>query len=242
MGDRNENIIKKIKGLLAIANDNKNDEESQTAFIMAQKLMVKYDISSGEVEERQESDSILEGKVTVHKTLYWWERKLAQIITKNFKVTFFYNSKILKGESKKKRAIIFLGFENDVALAKEMYFLAYDVLTFYANDFVKNHYAETEECRSRGYTMDLKNSYMRGFLDGINEKFEIQVKEMKQEYGLMVLVPTEVQQAYDDMFEGKKRLSFKVPRIEELAAYHQGHEDGVSVDYTKSTLDEGAIF
>lgn len=241
MNDRNENIIKKIKGLLALANDHKNDEESQTAFIMAQKLMIKYDISSSEVEEQQEGNSILEGKVTVYKTLYWWERKLAQIIAKNFRVTFFYNNKILKGESKTKRAITFLGFESDVALAKEMYILAYDVLTFYANDFVKNHYVDSGNYRSRGYTTDLKNSYMRGFLDGINEKFEVQVKEMKQEYGLMVLVPAEVQQKHDEMFKGKKGLSFKIPRIEEVAAYHQGHEDGVSVDYTKSTLDEGVF-
>ncbi len=45
---RNESIIKKIRGLLAIANDNKSDEESQSAFLLAQKLMIKHDISSGE--------------------------------------------------------------------------------------------------------------------------------------------------------------------------------------------------
>ncbi|QAW06651.1 DUF2786 domain-containing protein (plasmid) [Bacillus subtilis] len=45
---RNEAIIKKVKGLLAIANDNKNDEESQSAFLLAQKLMIKHDISVSE--------------------------------------------------------------------------------------------------------------------------------------------------------------------------------------------------
>jgi len=42
--NRNESIIKKIKGLLAIADDAKNDEESQSAFLLAQKLMIKHDI------------------------------------------------------------------------------------------------------------------------------------------------------------------------------------------------------
>lgn len=242
MTNRNETIISKIKGLLALANDHKNDEESQSAFILAQKLMIKYDISSGEIEGLQEGDSILEEKVTVYKTLYWWERLLARTISKNFRVKFFYNSKILKGESRTKRAITFLGYEKDIALAKEMYILAYDVLTFYANDFIESHYKETFEPRSRGNTADLKNSYMRGFLDGINEKFETQVKEMEQEYGLMLLVPAEVQKTHDEMFEGTKLVGYKVPRIEEVDAYYRGHQDGVSVDYTKSTLDEGIPF
>lgn len=94
MDNRNDGIIKKIKGLLAIANDNKNDEESQSAFIMAQKLMIKYDISMGEVESKKESQDIKQGQVTVHKKLFWWERKLAIIISNNFRVKFFYNGSV----------------------------------------------------------------------------------------------------------------------------------------------------
>ncbi|RKJ45999.1 DUF2786 domain-containing protein, partial [Butyricicoccus sp. 1XD8-22] len=48
--ERNDSIIKKIRGLLAIANDEKNDEESQTAFILAQKLMIKHNIVMGDIE------------------------------------------------------------------------------------------------------------------------------------------------------------------------------------------------
>ncbi|HAP3793174.1 TPA: DUF2786 domain-containing protein, partial [Enterococcus faecalis] len=47
----NKKIIKKIKGLLAISRDQKNDEESQSAFILAQKLMIQYNIDKNEVEE-----------------------------------------------------------------------------------------------------------------------------------------------------------------------------------------------
>lgn len=38
MENKNEKIIKKIKGLLAIARDERNDEESQSAFVLAQRL------------------------------------------------------------------------------------------------------------------------------------------------------------------------------------------------------------
>ncbi len=77
---RNESIIKKIRGLLAIANDNKSDEESQSAFLLAQKLMIKHDISSGEITERCAEQEIVKGQATAYKRLFWWERSLARII------------------------------------------------------------------------------------------------------------------------------------------------------------------
>lgn len=241
MTSRNESIIQKIKGLLAIANDHKNDEECQTAFVMAQKLMMKYEISSSEILDQESSETVSKGQVTAHKTLFWWERQLANIIADNFRVTWYYNSKTVEGESKKKRAIIFLGYENDIALAKEMYILAYEVLSFYVSQFVDEYYKVNLLQRERSLTTELKNSYIRGFLNGLNEKFEKQVKEMEQEYGLMVLLPTEVKQAYHEMFEGKNGLSFKLPPIEEVEAYQKGFHDGNKVDYTKTTLDEGSI-
>lgn len=83
----NKKIIKKIKGLLAISRDQKNDEESQSAFILAQKLMIQYNIDKNEVEELSvdfENDVIGEQSVTIYKRLYWWERQLACIISENF--------------------------------------------------------------------------------------------------------------------------------------------------------------
>lgn len=83
----NKKIIKKIKGLLAISRDQKNDEESQSAFILAQKLMIQYNIDKNEVEELSvdfENDVIGEESVTIYKRLYWWERQLACIISENF--------------------------------------------------------------------------------------------------------------------------------------------------------------
>lgn len=173
MSARNESIIKKIKDLLALANDHKNDEESQTAFVLAQRLMIKYDIASSQVKGQEDAEKVFEGQATVHKTLYWWERQLADIIANNFRVTWYYNSKVLKNESRKKRAIFFMGFESDVALAKEMYVLAYDVLTFYVRNYIDNFYEQN--LKERGLTARLKNSYTRGFLSGLEEKFEEQV-------------------------------------------------------------------
>ena len=40
-----EKIIEKIKNLVKLAQDNPSDEEGQTALLMAQKLMLKHDVS-----------------------------------------------------------------------------------------------------------------------------------------------------------------------------------------------------
>ncbi|EPI07500.1 DUF2786 domain-containing protein [Enterococcus faecalis] len=124
-------IIKKIKGLLAISRDQKNDEESQSAFVLAQKLMIQYNIDKNEVEELSvdsENDVIGEESVTIYKRLYWWERQLALIISENFRVENFLNNKYFGRQ--KKRRIVFYGFGRDLELAKEMYILAYEVFCF----------------------------------------------------------------------------------------------------------------
>ncbi|EJT5247915.1 DUF2786 domain-containing protein, partial [Listeria monocytogenes] len=40
----NEKIIRKVKRLLALAKENKSDEEGQSAFMLAQRLMLENDI------------------------------------------------------------------------------------------------------------------------------------------------------------------------------------------------------
>lgn len=242
MADRNEGIINKIKGLLAIANDQKNDEESQSAFILAQKLMLKHEITFADVEDVSDSPSIEDGQVTVHKKLFWWERKLAEIISKNFRVKFYYNNKFINNETQRKRAIMFLGFEHDVSLAKEMYLLAYEAISFYTKRYVDSYYEGIlRNTRLHRITNGVKNSYMRGFLQGLDQKFEEQVKEMQQEYGLIILLPKEVEEEYNNRFEGKKGISFKLPPIEESFAFENGYYEGNRIDYTKSTIDEEIV-
>lgn len=57
---RNEKIIRKIQGLLKIAEDERNDEECQAAFLLAQKLMIQYQISQAEITVEAEKETILE--------------------------------------------------------------------------------------------------------------------------------------------------------------------------------------
>ncbi|MGG3102124.1 DUF2786 domain-containing protein [Bacillus velezensis] len=238
--NRNEAIIKKVKGLLAIADDNKTDEESQSAFLLAQKLMIKHDISLSEVESQNEKTEIIKGQATAHKRLYWWETSLAGIIARNFKVEYYFNNKVLKGEKRKKSCVVFFGFENDVQLAKEMYILAYDAILLYADRYVDQFY-EINQITNRfnSLTRSVKNSYMKGFLEGLQDKFKEQLSQLKAEYGLMVIKPYEVEKAYAELSKtfGDPR-KIKIPPISDILAYQKGHEDGNSIDYTKSTIND----
>ncbi|MFJ7982299.1 DUF2786 domain-containing protein [Lysinibacillus xylanilyticus] len=235
----NESIIKKIKGLLAIANDNKNDEESQSAFLLAQKLMLKHKISASTVEaSSSEKAPIEDGQVTAYKKLFWWERKLAHIISENFRVKNFVYWKKLDEDRQRKHAIMFFGYDKDVELAKEMYILAYDALNQYAKKYVKIYFLFRDN-RNHKETIRVKDSYIRGFLDGLGEKFKEQVSQMQKEYGLMLLVPKEVEEEYEEFSKDfTKGRTWHMPPVEEIEAYHKGFTNAKDIDYTKSTIDD----
>ncbi|EEJ0016240.1 DUF2786 domain-containing protein, partial [Listeria innocua] len=71
----NEKIIRKVKRLLALAKENKSDEEGQSAFMLAQRLMLENDIDAAEIGDNEDvSDFITENNVTIYKRLFWWEK------------------------------------------------------------------------------------------------------------------------------------------------------------------------
>lgn len=240
VNERNQKILRRVKRLLSLSDNNPNEEEAQSAFLMAQKLMVKNDISLSQIDiDSNETRDIKEGQVTVHKKLYWWERLLAAVMSENFRVKYFLNWK-RKAGSNRKNAIFFMGFESDVQLAKEMYLLAYEAIVHFSKEYTETYYEENNLMRTRGNTIMIKDSYMKGFIDGLENKFEEQVQEMRSEgNALMVLVPKEVEDKYEESITGKS--IFSIPSIGEVEAYRSGYDDGNKIDYTRSTIDEKAL-
>ena len=76
----NDKILDKIRNLLELAEDGNQDEESQTALLMAQKLMLKHKISQQELDAATSLDAIVTRSLSVYKTLFWWEKILARTI------------------------------------------------------------------------------------------------------------------------------------------------------------------
>ncbi|CWV83778.1 TPA: DUF2786 domain-containing protein [Listeria monocytogenes] len=234
----NEKIIRKVKRLLALAKENKSDEEGQSAFMLAQRLMLENDIDAAEIGDNEDvSDFITENNVTIYKRLFWWEKRLARIIADNFRVKMFYDMKEDSGEITKS-AITFYGLDKDLVLAKEMYLLAYEALLFHSKFYVNSYYENSEEKRSRYLTESLKSSYIRGFLKGIERKFEEQISVLRNEFEILVLTPQIVIDAYKIRSEGFTKHKFKIPAVKEDGAYDNGYKKGNSIDFTKSMISE----
>jgi|SRR5690625_4862251 len=227
----NDKIIRKVRGLLALAEDNSNMEESQTAFLQAQKMMVKYGVDPSEVENKKVKE-ILTGQATDYKKLWWWERSLATVIAENFRCKWYYNSYRFNDNEQVKRRIMFVGYEKDIELAKEMYSLAHSATEFYAKRFLKKHNIQG----NRGRTIQAKNDYIRGFVHGLEQKFEEQIAD--HEWGLVVVVPEEVKDKEQEITKDGKSISFNVPNLESHEHYQKGYQEGNAIDYTRSTVQE----
>lgn len=240
MKSRNAKIIKKVKGLLAIARDEKNDEESQSAFILAQKLMIQYAISKHEVEDYDllnESDKINEESVTIYKRLYWWEHYLSQLIAKNFRVKECSSGRYIDKGKQRKKKIVFYGYGRDLELAKEMYILAYDVILFHTKQYINECYNDYQEKRRRYVTESIKSSYIKGFLDGLSERFEEQLSVLRESYEVMVLVPTEVEESFQEMSADWGTSNIAPPPVEISGAYQEGFRNAKDVDFTRRTIN-----
>lgn len=229
-----EKMINKVQGLIKLSEKNDNDEEAQSAFLMAQKLMLKYHISADSLQSAADSeDQVTNNDVTTLKRLYWWEKVLAKVITDNFRVKGFTHSIYVNG--KKKSKIVFMGLDDDLKIAKEMYVLTYEAIQHYAKKYINKYYKDQDISRKRGLTEYLKQSYMQGFLHGLEDKFKEQFEELKQEYGLMVMTPEKVQEAFNRLH--CRKAAIHVSRYVNGDAYHQGQHDGNSIDYKKQTIN-----
>lgn len=224
---KNDRILKTVKDLLALAEDDERHvEESHSAFLKAQKLMVKYGIDPKEITDNEETIEILEQSGTEYKRLFWWERRLATIVAKNFRCKSFIRWKKFKEKKQKQNKIMFMGRDSDVELASEMYKLAIDAVLFYTKRYMSQY-------KLTG--ADVKNDYILGFVDGLEEKFEEQIAE--QEWGLVLVVPKEVEEKYAEEVTGRA-TPMSIPDLTSHEHYHTGFKDGNSIDYKKETIDE----
>lgn len=236
--NNNEKIIKKVQGLLALSRDQKNDEESQSAFLLAQKLMIKHNLNDMDVEDYdvvREREKMNYVAVTAKKRLFWWERQLATIISQNFRVKNY-----LYGFNKYE--IRFFGYGSDLELAREMYILAYDAVLQrskqYIDDWYEAHINDYAGYRKRYITESIKTSYLNGFLSGLDARFEEQVALLKEEYALMVLVPEEVEREFEGMSGDWTSSSPSSPDTSSIEAFMAGKSEAEEIDFTKSTIGD----
>ena len=206
-----DKIILKVQNLLELAYDAPNDEEGQSALLMAQKLMVKHNLAMSDIQKIQKKN-IGETVAASEYRMVWWKEELAGILGANFRCKVIRERKVDEGITK----MIFFGYDSDAELCTKVY----EGAVLYLEYRLKRLYPTITKAR----WIDYKKSYLFGFLTGLNERFEKQTQS-SEEFALMVQVPAEVLgEQYKRMGKLNER-SVKIPiQKVDLEAYSEGLE------------------
>ncbi|MHB9953673.1 DUF7168 domain-containing protein [Ligilactobacillus murinus] len=205
--DELDKIIRKIQDLMKLAQDNPDDEEGQTALLLAQKLLLKHNLSLEDIRSStsQDDPEISEMGTKSLTRMPWWQVELHIVLAKNFRC------KSIRRRRHQKTTLIFFGYEADVKMALRVYEATLMYLEY-----------RLERIRKERLGVAYKNSYLRGFIWGIDERFEKQKEEL-QKFELMLQVPVEVEQAFEERISGT--FTYSVPTVElDEEAYRAGYE------------------
>lgn len=219
----NQKIINKVKGLLDIAKDSNQDEETQTAFLLAQKLMVKYGIKKSSIQDQQRP--VEYGVLERCQKLSLLKQRLANVIADNFKVLFvrtgsFYPNKHFQYN--------FYGYSNDVELAKNIYFLAVKIIQYRTKKYLNNYYLKTGVARNRKLTSFLKRNYIHGFILGLEKRLNDQTKK----YDLMVKPDKELFKRLGPARPKSTKVSYNY----KSKSFKKGFNDGYNTDLSQRSV------
>lgn len=203
-------IISKVQNLLELTYDAPNDEEGQTALLMAQKLMVKHNLSMSDIKASQKNDNIGETVGHWEYRMVWWKEKLAAILGENFRCKTIRRRLVEKGITQ----MIFFGYDTDAELCTKVY----EGALLYLDYRLKRLFPTVSKARWKDY----KKSYLLGFLDGLDQRFKNQTQS-SEEFALMVQVPAEVLEEQARQMGNLKNRTVKVQLQEmDVEAFYQG--------------------
>lgn len=210
-----EKAIEIVRKLLAVVNDKGASEgESMTAALKAQEIMAKYNINLADVEDESESDSeeIVDFGVDVGKGNKW-KYQLAMVIANNF---------CCKTYGCGSQMIFFYGYKKHAEVAKEVFTFLYNT----GNKLADRYYAELY---NRGEsTKGVKNTFLLGYLKGIKSVLE------KQCVALVLVVPQEVNKAFDEKMIGSRHKRTTMTSSGDRRAFDRGVSEGRSVANARS--------
>jgi len=207
--DNKEKLKVRIKKLLDRAESN-YAAEAESALLKAQKLMVEHGITNKDLENT-DVKSVVEIKA-YHSQGSLWQGKVAYAIASNFRCKSYWDYEYRIG--KRQRVMTFIGFEEDVAIAKEAY--------LYAIALVNRNIRKIRKRYPR-VTIKYLNTYKKGFLDGLYAKFEEHVK--KNDWGLILVTPAAVTEYYEKLGTVPAKIR-KLVESKNENAYQQGFLDG----------------
>lgn len=204
----NEKIISKIQKLMNLASNNSNDFEAADAMLKAQQLMAEHKISMSHLKTNEEkataeSGSVLDKKATAARNV-----RLAQIIAKNFKCV-----PMLSGNQ-----LVFIGLAEDLEMATTMFKSLYTFIEKRRRQIYKEYQTAGKE------TAGVRDTYVMGFLAGLEAQFAEQIKT-NSSYAMMVVTPTAVTEHVAKCSNGK-RTAKSASTNYDSELRNRGYQDG----------------
>lgn len=195
-----EQLMNKVSKLLALAGNNPSQEEANSAYLKAQKLIAEYNLNMDEFDAEKEEIVMI---LATHPNNNGYRTHLASIIAQNFRCRV-----IMHGTT-----VGFIGYKMDAEVCTQVFNHAYAVSR-------RGGQKREREARKNGYSAHgVFNSYVRGFIEGIREVLDEQCR------ALMIVVPDEVSEevkrrAHGTFRGGMRQSSFYG------SDYDAGKQDG----------------
>lgn len=188
------------------------EAEAQAAAQMAQRLMAKHGITQEEVEL---SDSI----VRIEKIYDAWMEygvlpyafKLGAVIAQNFRCQMLF--------IKKERRIMFRGHQTDALIALKTFQELHMICETMTSAHIRKMKKET------GYERGHGNSFKEGFVDGVRQALEENVRQ----YALMVIMPEDVKKSV----EGVRAAA--LPKSQNTGFEYESYKEGKRVGHDSVT-------
>jgi hypothetical protein len=212
--EEKDKIVKKIQKLLNLSGNNPNAAEAESAFLKAQELMLQHKIEESELNKDTKKTMRIISAYCEEPANTVWARQLARLLAKNFACMYYLNR-----THKNSTVPTFFGEEEDAETCKGLY----DYAVIWLNKSACNY--ATNMRNKFGIVKGVKQDYIVGFLKGLEDKFKEQT-EGNAKYELMVIIPVEVKEAYNNLSLVTKssNKSMKVHGCEE--ARQAGYVDG----------------
>ena len=132
-------MMKRIRSLLAMSRGTANENEAAVAAAMVQKLLVEYNLTESDVEQRDSSGKIIEDNDLMTSSSNPWRRSLALACARLYLCDYFWQHVYVPTSNRKTGYIrgdkhTFIGLPHNVVVAKEMFVYLVDTIERLASD------------------------------------------------------------------------------------------------------------
>ena len=217
------NYKAKIKKLLALA-ESPVEAEAQAALLKARELMAKHKLSERDLKEADEQEvKDVELEITCSKRRDPWIMNLAGVIAENYCCKGYRR----RSPGSQTYRMGFIGFEDDVEICTAIFKYAVDCVLEKTKEIKK---AYKRDGLRADYIRKVCDSYGYGFVSGTNKAFKKQQEENQQKWGLVLVIPREVQEA--SAHWRNHEFKARTAQIENLhrSAFNTGFTDGKRFD------------